>query len=158
VRLRVLAFDFQSRSSSAVIRTWKSTVFLMGALYTQARCVYNRKGMANQTEMLKAMRWVAMTVEPEGHDREPLQRKCRQWMIDDFKGFMSKLADLEKANEAAEVKREERRAARQEKKSKEGLSVEKDEGTVRVEEMLERWLAPVVCVHCGKEVGVRDEQ
>src|SRR5262245_6575412 len=45
--------------------------------------------------LLKAMRWV--TTREESKDRTQLQREARRWLAEDRKGFMMKMADLEKA-------------------------------------------------------------
>jgi hypothetical protein len=45
--------------------------------------------------VLKAMRWV--TTQPPEKDRTQLQKECREWLRSDRKGFLTKLADLEKA-------------------------------------------------------------
>lgn len=41
---------------------------------------------------------------PESADRTEGQRNCRQWLKDDRKAFMAKLADLEKAQAAMRAK------------------------------------------------------
>jgi len=67
--------------------------------------------MSEPSALLKAMRHVAKTKQPVQAGAEPseLHAKCRQYMLDDFKGFMQKLADLEKAHEIRLAKERERK-------------------------------------------------
>ena len=54
-----------------------------------------RVGAPKAPGMLKAMRWVVTHAETS--DKNQLQRECRAWLKENRQGFMTKLADLEKA-------------------------------------------------------------
>jgi hypothetical protein len=52
------------------------------------------KATLKPCQLLRNMRWVF--AYQQYRDRTPGQRTCRKWLKVDLKGFMSKLADLEK--------------------------------------------------------------
>lgn len=66
------------------------------------------------------------------HDKTQGQRDCRAWKAKDIRGFMMKFADLEKA--AEEQKAPEPSVVPT------GVPEKKDEGSERVEELIERLL------------------
>lgn len=71
---------------------------------------------------LKAMRYVLNNNEPDGGDASNLRKRVRQWMIDDFKGFMARLSQLEQ-----EVRPHKQKG-------------QKDDGTEKGLRLAEKWL------------------
>jgi hypothetical protein len=66
---------------------------------------------------------------PKSRDRTQAQKDCRKWKQKDFRGFMSKLADLEKAS------------VEQRRQGKKPEQAEEDEGAAACLELVERLLA-----------------
>jgi hypothetical protein len=81
--------------------------------------------------LLRAMRTV--TTRPESKDRSQLEKECREWLRSDRKGFLTKLADLEKAALAARSK-----TAPEPQPLKKEVML--DKGGQRVEELIMRLL------------------
>jgi hypothetical protein len=111
--------------------------------------------VAKEVSLYETMRHVFS--QPKEADRTQPQRECRAWLKDDRKGFMAKLADLEKAALAGREKPPEGDGSGPENSGP-------DEGSARVEELIQRLLdqanqdaeAPVKdgrCMTCGRPVN-----
>lgn len=92
----------------------------------------NRKGGQKPSGLLRDMRFVYGTAETQAGDKTQGRRECRAWLKEDRKGFLSKMADLEKAAAGG------RGAA---KEAGEKTANAPDEGTERVMELIDRLLA-----------------
>jgi len=115
------------------------------------------RGRRKPSRLLADMRRVY--AQPESKDRTPGERQCRAWLREDCKGFMSRLADLEKAH-AAVAPKEGKPAA----KEKPPAEPEVDEGEERALELIDKLLADVEkqereervrdgrCVTCNRPV------
>jgi hypothetical protein len=115
-----------------------------------------KKDQANPVPaLLRAMR--AVTTRPASKDRTQLQRECREWLRSDRKGFLTKLADLEKAGLAGRA----RAIAAPRIPEPEAV----DEGHARCEALIEQVLAQCKrepkeslakdgrCITCGRPLA-----
>jgi hypothetical protein len=97
----------------------------------------NRKGQGRgrrkPPRLLADMRRVY--AQDESKDRTPGERRCRAWLKEDCKGFMSRLADLVKAHAAAAPK-EGKPAA----KEKSPAEAEGDEGEEQLSGLIHKLL------------------
>ncbi len=88
-------------------------------------------------ELLRAMRRVMR--QEEGKDRSQYERECREWLREDRKGFLSRLATLEGQDQGKRMKVKE--SAEDDSPVPPGTPDPKsDEGSARVEDLIERLL------------------
>jgi hypothetical protein len=92
------------------------------------------RGLRKPSRLLADMRRVY--AQDESKDRTPGQKRCRAWLDTDPAGFLSRMADLEKAH-AAVAPKEGKPAA----KEKPPAEPEVDEGEERALELIDKLLA-----------------
>jgi hypothetical protein len=103
-------------------------------------------------EMLKAMRKVAK--QPKSRDKGEFQRHCRTWLETDHRSYLSKLADLEKAQRTGKTgdqpEEEDPGADRAIEAAERVLKnlAEKQERELRAEQ--ERFVRAGLCATCGQ--------
>jgi hypothetical protein len=93
------------------------------------------KGSVSPPRLLRDMRWVSN--HPEEEDKTQGHRICRAWLQENRKGFMAKMCYLEQAYLAQGPKGSAEKGETVLRSPEDGP---KDEGTERVEELIERLL------------------
>jgi len=101
--------------------------------------------------LLRAMRFV-MTYG-EGKDRTQYQRECREWLKSDRKGFLTKLADLEKAILVGQGKASGSQAVPEPEKPVAVVPDESEERLIELYESLRRGFKSGDALPGGSEAG-----